>query len=471
MMSMYLTLCRYLRHELLRKGALKDMPPWATAWCDSTNQNYIFTNHQKKTYSYAHLEENCWYLECPKNFCSPEEEATKLRLNGGVPMAADSNEPVAQTPAKELSREEKEKAVKEKKALAAKLRREKKKQEATQTTVTSTPSAPLAAAPSDAPAASEPPVRVMQRQDDPDIEDITGERERGRPMLSTQMSAQPSQSVFSTHPSLSYPIRAPSAPMSQTKLRQRRRCRQLVLNKELHVNMFDEISEFSAEINRGKRCTVLGKDAAKSTYVDLVIADVPDNLPVPGVSHPEDNVPEWNTRPCDYFKNLFQFADEYLHDDGAVFFIYSDDNDQTRKEIESYFPAFGFKVFKDWTGVNRMCLKSARIRGSTTSMFKVALLVRTACTHPRADKTPRHSKFDFRASQELQSLSIDLCKQDAIVNFTVAETLTVNADGPWRGPKEKDPTFFSSLILSATDEENIVVDIAAATGEFNRYQR
>jgi hypothetical protein len=436
------------------------MPPWATAWCDSTNQNFIFTNHQKKTYSYAHLEENCWYLECPKNFCSPEEVDTKLRLNGGVPMVDD--EAANESPqAMEMTKEERDKAVKEKKALNAKLRREKKKQESSQKTVASTPSAPLPVARAEPLQPRRPPIQIP---DDSQFEDITGNRERERAAQSTQMSAQPSQSVFSTHPSLAYPVRAPSAPMSQSKLGQRRRCRQLVLNKELQADMFDEIAEFSPVCNRGKRCRVFGEDTAKSSCVDLVLADVPDNLPVPGVSIPDDIVPAWNTRPRDYFKNVFQFADEFLHDDGAVFVIYSDDNDQTRKEIESYFPAFGFKVFREWTGVNRMCLKSARIPGSTTSMFKVTLLVRTACTHPRADNRPRNSQFHFRASEVLESLSIDLNKQDAIVNFSVTETLTSHANGPWRGPKEKDPTFFSSLILSATDEADVVVDVAAATG-------
>lgn len=70
-------------------GALKDMLPQTTTCCDSTNQNYIFTNHQKMTYNYVHFKDNSSYLECPKNFSALKGcLLIKLELSSGVSILA-----------------------------------------------------------------------------------------------------------------------------------------------------------------------------------------------------------------------------------------------------------------------------------------------------------------------------------------------------------------------------------------------
>ena len=49
-----------------------------------------------------------------------------------------------------------------------------------------------------------------------------------------------------------------------------------------------------------------------------MIADLSEGLPVPTVSVPTSVVPTWNEKSDDYFQELFDFADEILHDNGVL---------------------------------------------------------------------------------------------------------------------------------------------------------
>ena len=118
--------------------------------------------------------------------------------------------------------------------------------------------------------------------------------------------------------------------------------------------------------NRKKRATqdessshpkrALGVTRSDVGMADLVIADLPENLPVPNVSDPSYNVPSWNALDSDFLDELFDFADEILHDDGALLLFHPDDNGELRESIEDHFAAFGFTIFKEWLGINRLRL-------------------------------------------------------------------------------------------------------------------
>ena len=118
--------------------------------------------------------------------------------------------------------------------------------------------------------------------------------------------------------------------------------------------------------NRKKRATqdessshpkrALGVTRSDVGMADLVIADLPENLPVPNVFDPSYNVPSWNALDSDFLDELFDFADEILHDDGALLLFHPDDNGELRESIEDHFAAFGFTIFKEWLGINRLRL-------------------------------------------------------------------------------------------------------------------
>ena len=85
--------------------------------------------------------------------------------------------------------------------------------------------------------------------------------------------------------------------------------------------------------------------------VDLVIADYPDGLPVPGVSEFPRQVPNWNKHVENFIKFTIGFCQGYLHDDGALLIFYPD-SVQIKKEILSYLYNNNFQVKEEWTIVN-----------------------------------------------------------------------------------------------------------------------
>ena len=108
---------------------------------------------------------------------------------------------------------------------------------------------------------------------------------------------------------------------------------------------------------------------------DLVIADISENLPVSNVSDPSYSVPSWNALDTNFLGELYYFMDEILHDDGALLLFHPNDNDDFRESIEDHFAAFGFTIFKECLGVNRLCLHSVKHKDKTTNLFQVVLLV------------------------------------------------------------------------------------------------
>jgi hypothetical protein len=226
---------------------------------------------------------------------------------------------------------------------------------------------------------------------------------------------------------------------------------------------FHEISNFILSLPPSHPKRALGFARSDVGMADLVIADIPENLPVPNVSDPSYSVPSWNTLDSDFLGELFDFSDEILHDDGALIIFHPDDNGDFRESIEDHFAAFGFNIFKEWLGVNRLRLSSAKHKDKTTNLFRVVLLVRATKTiGSDLDKRPRHSSFRFREANELKALGIQLDMDDAIMNFTA--TPLMDGSKAWRGPREKDIAFMSSLIMATTDIGQVVVDVNAGVG-------
>ena len=195
----------------------------------------------------------------------------------------------------------------------------------------------------------------------------------------------------------------------------------------------------------------------------IVIADIPENLPVSNVSDSSYSVPSWNALDTDFLGELFDFADKIMHDNGVLILFHPDDNGNFRESIEDHFAAFGFTIFKEWLGVNRLRLHSAKHKDKTTNLFQVVLFVHATKTI-RSDlhKRPRHSSFHLHDANELKALGIELDMDDAIMNNT--GTPLMDGSKAWRGPREKSIFFMSSLIMATTDIEQVVVDVNVGVG-------
>jgi hypothetical protein len=86
--------------------------------------------------------------------------------------------------------------------------------------------------------------------------------------------------------------------------------------------------------------------------VDLMIVDIPEGLPVPMVSSPRTSVTD--------------FGSFLVHDNGTLLLFHKDDL-KLRADIRGYANAYHFKIFKEWTGINRLPLTSARDASKTVS--------------------------------------------------------------------------------------------------------
>jgi hypothetical protein len=99
----------------------------------------------------------------------------------------------------------------------------------------------------------------------------------------------------------------------------------------------------------------------KRTGIDLMIVDIPDDLPIPDLSSPSSFVPEWNKQKKGFLEVVFDFANSHLHDKGAMLLFFSDDLD-VKADLKGLMSTYGFLAFKDWMGVNRLRMTSSRDR-------------------------------------------------------------------------------------------------------------
>jgi hypothetical protein len=104
---------------------------------------------------------------------------------------------------------------------------------------------------------------------------------------------------------------------------------------------------------------------AKAT-LDLIIVDVPEDLPVPTVSEPADAVPPWNQSADSLLEAVFVFAEDYLQDDGAMIVIHPFQVD-AKSTILGYCVEYGFETRKEWLCMNRLHLCSPLNRTLTIS--------------------------------------------------------------------------------------------------------
>jgi hypothetical protein len=141
---------------------------------------------------------------------------------------------------------------------------------------------------------------------------------------------------------------------------------------------------------------------------NLVITDIPENLPVPNVSDSSYSVPSWNALDRDFLSELFDFSDEILHDDGALLFFHPDDNGDVRESIKDHFTAFGFTIFKNgWESTVFAYLQlSIRTRPPTSSrLYYLFVAPKQLDLTLISSRGTRHFTFAMPMSSRLLALS------------------------------------------------------------------
>jgi hypothetical protein len=109
---------------------------------------------------------------------------------------------------------------------------------------------------------------------------------------------------------------------------------------------------------------------AKAT-LDLIIVDVPKDLPIPIVSDPTDAVPPWNQSVDSLLEVDFVFVEDYLQDDGAMIVIHPFQVD-AKSNILGYCVEYSFETRKEWLCMNRLYLCSALNRTLTVSSLPMS---------------------------------------------------------------------------------------------------
>lgn len=95
-----------------------------------------------------------------------------------------------------------------------------------------------------------------------------------------------------------------------------------------------------------------------------MILDIPDNLPIPQLSSTNTDVPEWNKLRPKVLDNVFDFASSHLQDAGAILLFFSDDL-ELKATLKGFNNTYGFTVFREWMGINRLCMISARDKSTS----------------------------------------------------------------------------------------------------------
>jgi hypothetical protein len=192
-----------------------------------------------------------------------------------------------------------------------------------------------------------------------------------------------------------------------------------------------------------------------SSRVDLMIVDIPEGLPVPIVSSPPTSIPMWNSADESFLLLVFDFGSSLVHGNGALLLFHKDDL-KLRADIRGYANAYHFKILKEWTGINRLPLTSARdasktVSGSSLVMcfillnrsiydFHIAhhlscyILLQTLkfCIQLLVRSYPEvpSSTFSIRPMAELDFVGIDVAVDDVLFNLVTKDTQLMRGSTP-----------------------------------------
>jgi hypothetical protein len=123
--------------------------------------------------------------------------------------------------------------------------------------------------------------------------------------------------------------------------------------------------EYNA-LSKSDKARAFKEKQGSTSRVDLMIVDIPEGLPVSMVSSPPTFVPEWNSDDKNFMAMVFDFGSSFVHDNGVLLLFHKDDL-KLRADIRGSAKAYHFKILKEWTGINRLPLTSARDASKTVS--------------------------------------------------------------------------------------------------------
>ena len=441
-----------------------DLPARFAKWSDLSSSECVFTLDQRKNFQRPHLLACPWYIDLSRGDKCPSEEASLKASCEQEVLAQAASQPLEddlQLVLFDESLTDKERAKAEAKLKLMKDR-EKAKED-----------------------------RKKEREADKEKKQKEAEERRQLASkvkrwglkkvleeegISPSASSKPTSSTAMPAPS-SYSIPTIDASVDSSSV--------LIINlaPDVILGQFEKLPEGQVpeawgsiteflKLNQGEKVRLQHGVGDDTPLVDLVVFDIPENLPVPGIP-PTGEVPPWNQlkirtksnkrQESPWIHKAFEFASTWLQDDGAVLVLYPDSR-FISNEISSWADWASFQEEDKWFVSNELPLTRPDYEGRTVKYFMAKLFVRKENDDP--EDTYPQSNFSFNPQKELLAQGIDLRNDGMIKNVVTAENLTIRSSTgfPWRAGREKSVNFFQALVDLCSEEDDIVLDLTAGTG-------
>ena len=460
---------RYFFREVVPMRAIQhlDVPTQFAKWSDLSSSKCVLTLEQRKNFQRPHLLACPWYIDLARNDKCPSEEASlKASCNQEVlaqslalimledQLAAFDDGLTGKERAKALAKknnlEEKEKA-KEDIRKEQELERETKKKEAEERQQLGMKVKKLSLR------------KVLQ-------DEGISPSESSKPTCSTAILAHSSYSIPTFDTSVDSSNILNISDGLDVILNQFKK-----LIEDQVPKAWEKISKFLKSHQGNKKKEQHGI-VDGLPLMDLVIFDVPKNLLVPGIL-PAGEVLHWNKlkiksknngrQESPWIHKVFEFANTWLQDDGAVLVFYPDSR-FVSNEIVSWAEWENLQEENKWFVSNKLPLTKPDCVGLMVKYFMAKLFVWTEnIGNDYEDNYPR-SNFSFNQQKELLAQGIDLPNDGTIKNVVIVENITLctSTGFPWRGGQEKSVNLFQALVDLYSKEEDIVLDLTAATSYF-----
>lgn len=457
---------RYFNLELLEKKVIekKDIPARFDKWLDTSSSDCIFNDSQRSNFTRPHLLLCAWYVELNSGErCSDAEKALMARCDREAQELEAAGLEVAIGPMVDDMSE------KDRKKFLARKAREEAREKDKEDRALKRDQAKRVKAEEKALNAAHAKVVKMKGLRKAAEESGISPSASSKPSDSLPQTSVPTQSLYSIktiHPDdvasdvgvINDSVEAILAQYEE-------------LDGTSKPASWVKITKFVSEHQGHKRREHKGNSDSPAV-VDLLIMDVPEGLPVPGISLGKD-IPLWNQLKLrtsgsgkldsSWINAAFNFADDWVSDDGAVLVFFPDSKFITN-EISSWALWANFREEMKWVVSTGLPLTKPDYPNRTVKYFMAKLFVRKE----NPDDSIPNSSFRFNRQDELRSQGFDLPNDGWLSNSISFETLTMR-DGsshPWRGAREKSENLLLALVDLCTEEDDIIMDISASTGTF-----
>ena len=366
--------------ELVEKNALasSSLPEYLSDWVNVYSSLCVYTSAQTSKFSELHLQGGGWYLDCAAGFVPGEEKALFASLVGSAPddniLSLDEPDIVELPPPPPKAPRGKGRAKKSAtQASSQVLTRSASKTPVEPPTLPHSPSFAPSVAPSLTPSAFRP--QPLDTPSHSGTSLLSLPRKRKAALLDTTATSSDSPNTLSLIENVdmvqlmldSDVAGGPLPPYTRIQEFIAKVCLLTFVNSPFYF-LFGflcfcilVLMKLHSQVGAGRSRVNTSNSAHKG--LDLLFADIPENLPVPNIS---TDVPAWNKLHESYYECLFAFAKSNLYDHGVLVLAHCA-SAKVSKSIFDWAHTYDFYVAEDWFGMNDLDLQSPVVPSGVVS--------------------------------------------------------------------------------------------------------